>query len=51
VSEAADLRGNDGASDLTLEAFRNDILNNIPKKITPYCGNILRINAAALQAA
>ena len=51
VSEDADLRGNDGASDRTLEAFREDVQNNTPKKITSYCGNILRTNAAALQAA
>ncbi len=51
VSEDADLRGNDGASDKTLGAFREDIQNNIPKKVTAYCGRILRTNAAALQAA
>ena len=51
VAEDADLRGNDGASDKTLEAFREDIQNNIPKKVTAYCGRILRTNAAALQAA
>ena len=49
--EAADLRGNDGASDNLLEAFRNDVMNNVPQKVTPYCANILATNAVALAAA
>lgn len=49
ISENAALRGNDSASDKTLEAFREDIQNNIPKKVTAICGSILRTNAAALQ--
>ena len=50
-AEAADLRGNDGASDNKLEAFRNDVMNNVPQKVTPYCANILATNAVALAAA
>jgi hypothetical protein len=49
--EAADLRGNDGASDNMLEAFRNDVMNNVPQKVTPYCASILATNAVALAAA
>jgi len=50
-AEKADLRGNDGASDRILGAFRDNVENNIPSKVTSTCGNILSTNAAALQAA
>jgi len=56
-AEAADGRGNDGASDHQLQAFKNEIeqrqgpLSEPGKRITRYCGNILTINATALQAA
>lgn len=56
-AEAADARGNDGASDNQLEAFKNEVAQRTGtatepgKTITPYCSNILVTNANALQAA
>jgi hypothetical protein len=56
-AEASDLRGNDGASDNQLEAFKNEVarrtgeLSQPGAAVTPYCANVLITNATALQEA
>ncbi len=47
----ADARGNDGASDNQLQSFIDNVAGQVSKTITPYCANILTVNAMALQAA
>lgn len=56
-AEAAHARGNDGAGDRQLEAFKYEVSQRTGDAttpgaaISPYCSNVLLINASALQAA